>query len=121
MPVSTVRKILRNILQCYPFKITRVQELVPADLPKREAFALQFLPRIEVDNDWPWNILWTDETHFHLQGSVNTQNCRIWQEKIRSKCNHCLFILKMSLYGEGLLQHLSLALSFSRRLVLRVF
>ncbi|GBM68317.1 hypothetical protein AVEN_24177-1 [Araneus ventricosus] len=27
---------------------------------------------------WPWNILWTDETHFHLEGSVNTQNCRIW-------------------------------------------
>ncbi|GBO46894.1 hypothetical protein AVEN_186267-1 [Araneus ventricosus] len=24
------------------------------------------------------NILWTDEAHFHLQGSVNTQNCRIW-------------------------------------------
>ncbi|GBM80073.1 hypothetical protein AVEN_227812-1 [Araneus ventricosus] len=40
MPVSTVRKILRNILQYYPFKITNVQELVPVDLPKREAFAL---------------------------------------------------------------------------------
>ncbi|GBO39186.1 hypothetical protein AVEN_44420-1 [Araneus ventricosus] len=26
MPVSTVRKILQNILQCYPFKITHVQE-----------------------------------------------------------------------------------------------
>ncbi|GBN40788.1 hypothetical protein AVEN_30923-1 [Araneus ventricosus] len=38
MPVSTVRKILRNILECHPFKITQVQELVPADLPKREAF-----------------------------------------------------------------------------------
>ncbi|GBN75512.1 hypothetical protein AVEN_168917-1 [Araneus ventricosus] len=33
---------------------------------------------MEVDNTWPWNILWTDEAHFHLQGSVNTQNCRIW-------------------------------------------
>ncbi|GBN48424.1 hypothetical protein AVEN_84469-1 [Araneus ventricosus] len=30
MPVSTVRKILRNILQCYPFKITHIQEMVPA-------------------------------------------------------------------------------------------
>ncbi|GBM62572.1 hypothetical protein AVEN_95550-1 [Araneus ventricosus] len=77
IPVSTVRKILRNILQCYPFKITHVQELVLADLPKREAFALQFLALMEVDNAWPWNILWTDEAHFHLQGSVNTQNCRM--------------------------------------------
>ncbi|GBL89158.1 hypothetical protein AVEN_255278-1 [Araneus ventricosus] len=33
---------------------------------------------MEVDNAWPWNILWTDEAHFYLQGSVNTQNCRIW-------------------------------------------
>ncbi|GBO39884.1 hypothetical protein AVEN_501-1 [Araneus ventricosus] len=32
---------------------------------------------MEVDNAWPWNILWTDETHFHLQGSDNAQNCRI--------------------------------------------
>ncbi|GBN46004.1 hypothetical protein AVEN_271455-1 [Araneus ventricosus] len=32
--------ILRNILQCYPFKITHFQESVPADLPKREAFTL---------------------------------------------------------------------------------
>ncbi|GBL80579.1 hypothetical protein AVEN_225267-1 [Araneus ventricosus] len=58
-----------------------VQEFVPADLPKREAFALQFLARMEVDNAWPWNILWTDEAHFNPQGSVNTQNCRIWARK----------------------------------------
>ncbi|GBL99571.1 hypothetical protein AVEN_68835-1 [Araneus ventricosus] len=45
---------------------------------KGEAFALQFLARMEVDNAWPWNILRTDEAHFHLQSSVNTQNCRIW-------------------------------------------
>ncbi|GBN13815.1 hypothetical protein AVEN_147377-1 [Araneus ventricosus] len=57
MHVSTVLKILRNILQCYPFKISHVQELVPADLPKREAFALQFLVRMEVDNAYPWNTL----------------------------------------------------------------
>ncbi|GBN65810.1 hypothetical protein AVEN_110183-1 [Araneus ventricosus] len=76
MPVSTVCKALRNILQCYPFKITHVQELVL--LTKGEAFDLQFLTRMEVDNAWPWNILWTDGAHFHLQASVNTQNCRIW-------------------------------------------
>ncbi|GBO15596.1 hypothetical protein AVEN_176588-1 [Araneus ventricosus] len=56
MPVSTVRKILQ----------THVQKLVPADLPKREAFGPQFLARMEVGNAWPWNILWTDEAHFHL-------------------------------------------------------
>ncbi|GBN00626.1 hypothetical protein AVEN_199876-1 [Araneus ventricosus] len=38
MPVSAVRTILRNILQCYPFIITHVQELVPTDLQKRRSF-----------------------------------------------------------------------------------
>ncbi|GBL74321.1 hypothetical protein AVEN_235305-1 [Araneus ventricosus] len=77
MPVSMFRKFLRNSLQCYPFKITHVKNLVPADLPKREALALQFLARMEADNALPWNILCSDEAHFHLQGSVNTQNSRI--------------------------------------------
>ncbi|GBM02659.1 hypothetical protein AVEN_258959-1 [Araneus ventricosus] len=34
------------------------------------------------------------------------------QERMRSKCNHCLSILKRSLCGAGLRQHLSLALFF---------
>ncbi|GBN84402.1 hypothetical protein AVEN_180566-1 [Araneus ventricosus] len=33
---------------------------------------------MEVDNALPWNILCANEAHFHLQGFVNTQNCRIW-------------------------------------------
>ncbi|GBL78608.1 hypothetical protein AVEN_65197-1 [Araneus ventricosus] len=77
MPVSMVRKISQNMLRCYPFKIVHVQELVPADLPKREAFILQFFAQMKVDNALPWNILWTDKAHFHLQDSVNTQYCRI--------------------------------------------
>ncbi|GBM73535.1 hypothetical protein AVEN_218513-1 [Araneus ventricosus] len=39
MPVSTVRVILRNILQCYPFKITHIQELVPAPISTRYSTA----------------------------------------------------------------------------------
>ena len=33
---------------------------------------------MEVDIEWLWKILWTDETHFHLTGYVHTYNCRIW-------------------------------------------
>ncbi|GFY13504.1 uncharacterized protein TNCV_4958741 [Trichonephila clavipes] len=40
---------------------------------------MQFLARLEVDPEWPWNILWSDEAHFHFDGSVNTHNCRIWE------------------------------------------
>ncbi|GFT57393.1 uncharacterized protein TNCV_2035191 [Trichonephila clavipes] len=33
---------------------------------------------IAEDNDWLSNLLWTNEAHFTLRGSVNTHNCRIW-------------------------------------------
>ncbi|GFX16657.1 transposable element tc3 transposase [Trichonephila clavipes] len=79
LPRSTVQKIMRNILHYYPYKVQFVQELLPHDIETRHLFSLQFLARLEVDPEWPWNILWTDEAHFHLDGSVNTHNCRIWE------------------------------------------
>ncbi|KFM67194.1 hypothetical protein X975_24756, partial [Stegodyphus mimosarum] len=36
---------------------------------------------MEVDAAWPWKILWGDEAHFYLNGTMNTQNCRIWNDK----------------------------------------
>ncbi|GFT16004.1 uncharacterized protein TNCV_3315611 [Trichonephila clavipes] len=41
------------------------------DREKRLTFALTFLARVEVDASWPWKILWSDEAHFHLSGTVN--------------------------------------------------
>ncbi|GFU00492.1 uncharacterized protein TNCV_1692691 [Trichonephila clavipes] len=79
LPHSTVQKIMRNILLYYPYKLQFLQELLPHDFETRHLFSLQFLARLEVDPEWPWNILWTDEAHFHLDGSVNTHNCRIWE------------------------------------------
>ncbi|GFW75300.1 transposable element tc3 transposase [Trichonephila clavipes] len=79
LPRSTVQKIMRKILRYYPYKLQLVQELLPHDFETRHLFSLQFLTRLEVDPEWPWNILRTDEAHFHLDGSVNTHNCRIWK------------------------------------------
>jgi len=58
-----------------------MQELLAADFPKREHFALQFLVCMEVDIAYSYNSLWTDEAHFHLQNAVNTQNFRIWAKE----------------------------------------
>ncbi|GFW56981.1 uncharacterized protein TNCV_3472651 [Trichonephila clavipes] len=79
LPCSTVQKIKRNILRYYPYKLQLVQELLPHDFETRHLFLLQFLARLEVDPEWPWNILWSDGAHFHLDGPVNTHNCRIWE------------------------------------------
>ncbi|GFT27336.1 uncharacterized protein TNCV_3425641 [Trichonephila clavipes] len=79
LPRSTVQKIMQNIIRYYPYKLQFVQELLPHDFETRHLFSLQFLAHLEVDPEWPWNILWTDEAHFHLDGLVNTHNCRIWE------------------------------------------
>ncbi|GFV27253.1 uncharacterized protein TNCV_3459481 [Trichonephila clavipes] len=79
LPSSMVQKIMRNILRYYPYKLQLVQELLPHDFETRHLFSLQFLARLEDDPEWPWNILWTDEAHFPVDGSANTHSCRIWE------------------------------------------
>ncbi|GFX07036.1 uncharacterized protein TNCV_1556391 [Trichonephila clavipes] len=78
VPYSTVWNVLRKVVHFFPYKIRHNQQLMANDREKRLTFALTFLARIEVDASWPWKILWSDEVHFHLSGTVNTHNCRIW-------------------------------------------
>ncbi|GFX03738.1 uncharacterized protein TNCV_2113101 [Trichonephila clavipes] len=75
---STVWNVLRKVVHFFPYKIRHNQQLMANDREKRLTFALTFLARVEVDASWPWKILWSDEAHFHLSGTVNTHNCRIW-------------------------------------------
>lgn len=80
--VGIVLKILRNVLQSYPFKITYVQKLLPADLQKLRDFDLKFLARMKVDSCMAIP-RFVDKQNpfafsFHFHGSVNTQNYRIW-------------------------------------------
>ncbi|KFM64329.1 hypothetical protein X975_23761, partial [Stegodyphus mimosarum] len=90
MPISMVHKVLRNILCCYLYTITHVQQLLPADLAIRELFALQFLAQMEVDND----TLWSDEAHFHLQDSVKSKIAGYGSLRIYFSYSHYLSTLK---------------------------
>ena len=47
-PMSTVHKILPNILHCCPYDISHVQESFPSELSASETIALEFLARMEV-------------------------------------------------------------------------
>lgn len=78
VPYSTVWNVLRKMVHCFPYKIRPNQQLLATDREMRLTFALTFLARVEVDASWPWQIMWSDEAHFHLSGTVNTHNCRIW-------------------------------------------
>ncbi|GFT68477.1 uncharacterized protein TNCV_4307603 [Trichonephila clavipes] len=72
LPLSSVRNILRRILQLYPYKLQSCHELLPAEFAQREAFAKWAFSKMEQDPTWFFNILWTDEAHFSLHGDVNT-------------------------------------------------
>ncbi|GFW10851.1 DUF4817 domain-containing protein [Trichonephila clavipes] len=78
IPPSSVRNILRRILQLYPYKLQSCHELLPPDTAQRQAFAKWAFSKMEQDPTWVFNILWTDEAHFSLHGDVNNHNCRIF-------------------------------------------
>ncbi|GFV66619.1 DUF4817 domain-containing protein [Trichonephila clavipes] len=78
LPPSSVRNILRRIIQLYPYKLQSCHELLPADTPQRKAFAKWAFSKMEQDPTWMFKILWTDEAHFSLHGDVNNHNCHIW-------------------------------------------
>ncbi|GFW82231.1 transposable element Tcb2 transposase [Trichonephila clavipes] len=84
LPCSTVQKIMQNILRYYPYKLQFVQELLPHDFETRHLFSLQFLARLEVDPERPWNILWTDEAHFYLDGAGGPATCYITGQRYAS-------------------------------------
>ncbi|GFT23288.1 uncharacterized protein TNCV_2015861 [Trichonephila clavipes] len=67
LPPSSVRNILRRILQLYPYKLQSCHVLLSADTAQREAFGKWAFSKMEQDPTWVFNILWTDEkliSHF---------------------------------------------------------
>lgn len=64
---------MRKFQKYYTYKIRRAQAVIEDCLD----YVLMHLACLEVDAAWLWNILWIDEAHFHLNGTVNNQNCRI--------------------------------------------
>ncbi|GBN74050.1 hypothetical protein AVEN_203145-1 [Araneus ventricosus] len=78
MPYSTVRRILRRILNIYPYKIKSVHLLQDGDSEVRTIFALEFL---------------------RSNGHVNILNCRIWvAEKPHSIQEHPLHPDKITVW-----------------------
>lgn len=77
MSNTSIRRILHD-LNFHLYKIAVVQELLLQDFVRRSAFCRTMLQMMEEDPDIV--ILTSDEAHFHLNGSVNKQNCRYWSQ-----------------------------------------
>ena len=74
----TVLRVLKKDLNIRPRKPHYVQELTPEDCDRRMEYGELMLGRHE---DWPKifeNILWSDETVFHIGGFVIRHNCHYW-------------------------------------------
>ena len=55
-----------------------VQELKEGDHEKRVEWAEEWLEKVEYNNQYEENILWTDEAIFKLNGKVNIHNAITW-------------------------------------------
>lgn len=78
IPNSTVLKVLKKKLHLHPYHVTLRHELKDGDLQSRLDFANWFMDRLDVEEDFDQHILWTDEAHFDLDGSLSNRNCIIW-------------------------------------------
>lgn len=78
MSSATMQRILKKDLHLHAYKVQLTQELKPADHGKRRQFC-EWISRMEQENEgFAKRIIFSDEAHFHLNGFVNKQNCRIW-------------------------------------------
>lgn len=75
---SSLQRILVRDLHYHPYKIQFTQELKMLDHQKRLDFVDWVLRRQQEDDGFARKVIFSDEAHFHLNGYVNKQNCRIW-------------------------------------------
>ena len=78
MPESTVRKVLREYLHYYPYRVRKLHELKECDHDRRLRFANWFLERNSEDPTFIEKIVWSDEAHFTVDGTVYTHQCIVW-------------------------------------------
>lgn len=74
-----VRKILKSI-HFHPYKIHLVQELNEDDPDRRLEFCETMMNRIDAQPNFLYNILFSDEATFTLNGEVNRHNSRYWSD-----------------------------------------
>ncbi len=75
------RTALQRILKAAglkPYRIQVLQALDADDKDKRVEFAELMLDKMQNDPSFLSLIVFSDEAHFHLNGRVSKQNCRIW-------------------------------------------
>lgn len=74
---SVVHRTLKNE-KLHPYRMQKVQSLLPADFPKRLEFCRTMLRMHRERRDIFDQILWTDECNFSRRGTFNMHNNHNW-------------------------------------------
>ena len=74
---SSLQRMLHE-MNMFPYKIQLVHQFQPQDYEKRLEYAMRLQDLVNGDPGFLQKLIMSDETHFHLKGFVNKQNCRIW-------------------------------------------
>ncbi|GFT13785.1 DUF4817 domain-containing protein [Nephila pilipes] len=77
IPRKIVWRILRKCLKLHPYKVQLLHELKPNDILKCSDFAMRILNKINEDNCYLKNVIFSDEATFYVFGYVNCHKCRI--------------------------------------------
>jgi hypothetical protein len=75
---STAYRAVRHELKMHPYKTTQVHQLKPADHQARVNFCEWLSELLQHDDNFMDYCFFSDEAWFHLNGYVNSQNCRFW-------------------------------------------
>ena len=78
IPQPTVWRVLRNRLKLKPYKLRLVQALSDDDKRYRAQFCEWMMEMVEEDESFISRLVFSDEATFHLSGTVNRHNVRIW-------------------------------------------
>ena len=78
IPKSTVHRILRIDLNLRPYHIQTHQSINTPDYQKRRDFANWYLAQQAANSDFEDLIVYTDESHVHLTGHINSHNAVHW-------------------------------------------
>lgn len=76
---KSVQNILKQI-KFHPYKIYLVQELNDDDFDRRIEFCETMMQRIDAEPNFLFNIVFSDEATFELNGHINRHNCRFWSD-----------------------------------------
>lgn len=76
---TSIQRILKKH-HFHPYKIQLVQELNEDDFDRRLQFCEIISERVANNNNFLFNVCFSDECTFFLNGVVNRHNCRYWAE-----------------------------------------